>query len=159
MDVNYVNPFLVAIQNVFKTMIDVPFNLGKPYLKQDNVPLYEVSGIIGLSGDVSGMVVISLSELIAFELVSAFTGEEVTELDEDCTDAIGEIANMVTGNAKKGFPPGNNSISVPSVVLGKHKVVYPRGLPIISIPCETSAGRLIIDVALKTSPVPAEASV
>ena len=104
MDVKYINPFLIAIQNVFDTMIDVPFTLGKPTLKEDNIPTYEISGIIGLSGGVSGCVVISLSEKIALQLTSALLDEEITEVGDDCTDAIGEIANMVAGNAKNDFP-------------------------------------------------------
>jgi len=158
MDVKYINPFLSSVQNVFDTMINVPFKLGKPNLRQDKNPLYEISGIIGLSGAVTGCVVISLSKPIALQLVSALIGEEVTEIDEDATDAIGEIANMIAGNAKKDFPGEDTSISCPSVVVGKHKTTYPKGIPIISIPCETSAGRLCIDVALKETMVAAEAA-
>lgn len=155
MDVRYINPFLIAIQEVFDTMINVPFKLGKPHLKKDSVPMYEVSSIIGLSGTVSGTVVISLSKAIALELASALACEEITELDEDATDALGEIANMVAGAAKAKFPTDGASISIPSVVLGRHKVVYPKGVPIISIPCETSSGRLMVDVALKEAAKPA----
>ena len=151
MDVRYINPFLLAVGNVFDTMIKVPFNLGKPNLRNEQTPLYDISAIIGLSGGVSGCVVVSLSKQIAFQLVSALTMESVTKLDADCIDALGEIANMIAGNAKKDFPGGDTSISVPSVVLGKHQIAYPRGIPIISIPCETSAGRLAIDVALKVN--------
>ena len=155
MNVKYINPFLSSIQNIFATMINVPFQLGKPNLKQDSVPLYEISGIIGLSGGVTGCVVVSLSKHIALQMVSALTGEETTEIDDDSADAIGEITNIIAGNAKKDFPGENTSISIPSVVIGKHRVNYPKGVPIISIPCETNAGRLIIDVALKETPVPA----
>lgn len=151
MDVRYINPFLTAIRNIFNTMIDVPFTLGKPRLKKENVPDHEISGIIGLSGDVTGCVVISLSREIAFELVNALTGETFTEINADCTDAIGEIANMIAGNAKTDFPDGNNSISVPSVVVGCHRVSYPSGTAIISIPCQTEKGELVIDVALKVA--------
>ena len=158
MDVRYINPFLLAVQNVFDTMINVPFKLGKPSLRSDSHPLYEISGIIGLSGGVTGCVVISLSKQIALQLVSALTCEEVTEIDDECTDAIGEIANMIAGNAKKDFPAADTTISIPSVIVGKHQVNYPRGIPIISIPCETSDGRLSIDIALKESLVPAEAT-
>lgn len=149
MDVKYINPFIIAVKKLFNTMIDVPFKLGKPSLKKGNVPGYEISGIIGLSGTVTGCVVINLSEEIALQLVSALIGDEVEELDEDCTDAIGEIANMIAGNAKTDFPSPGTSISVPSVVIGKHKVSYPSGLPIISIPCITDKGELVIEVALK----------
>ena len=149
MDVKYINPFINAVKKLFNTMIDVPFKLGKPCLKQGNVPEYEISGIIGLSGTVSGCVVINLSKEIALQLVSALISEEITELDDDCTDAIGEIANIIAGNAKTDFPSQGTSISVPSVVIGKHKVSYPSGLPIIAIPCITDKGELVIEVALK----------
>ncbi len=148
MDVKYINPFITAVQNIFNTMIDVPFKLGKPSLKKDRIPSYEISSIIGLSGGVTGCVVINLSEPIALQLVSSLLGEEVTELNEDCTDAIGEIANMIAGNAKTDFPSEETSISVPSVIMGKHKVSYPSGLPIITIPLETEKGELIIEVAI-----------
>ncbi len=148
-DPNYIKPFVVAAKNVFETMINVPFTLGKPTLKKGNEVPHEISSIIGLSGNVSGSVVISLSHAVAFELVSALIGDEVTELDEDCTDAIGEIANMIAGNAKTDFPSRDNHISVPSVVVGKHHVSYPSGLPVISIPCITDKGEMVIEVALK----------
>ena len=149
MDVNYINPFITAVKKLFSTMIDVPFKLGKPSLKKGNVPEYEISSIIGLSGNVTGCVVINLSKEIALQLVSALIGDEVTELDDDCTDAIGEIANIIAGNAKTDFPTDKTTISVPSVVVGKHKVSYPSGLPIIAIPCITDKGELVIEVALK----------
>jgi len=149
MEVQYINPFLIAVQKVFDTMIDVPFVLGKPVLKKDRIPPYEVSSIIGLSGEVTGCVVISLEANIALELASALLDDEFTEIDEDCTDAIGEITNMIAGNAKTDFPGKNNAISVPTVVIGKHKLSYPKGIPIISIPCKAGDGELSIDIAIK----------
>jgi chemotaxis protein CheX len=149
MDVKYINPFVKAVKKLFNTMIDVPFKLGTPSLKKGDTPDHEISSIIGLSGTVSGCVVINLSKEIALQLVSALIGEEVNELDDDCTDAIGEIANMIAGNAKTDFPSAGTTISVPSVVVGKHKVSYPSGLPIIAIPCMTDKGQLVIEVALK----------
>jgi len=98
---------------------------------------------------VSGVVVINLSEDIALQLASSLLDEEMEELDEDCTDAIGEISNMVAGNAKNNFPNPDTSISVPSVVVGKHKIRYPSGIPIISIPCKTDRGVFMVDIALK----------
>ncbi len=149
MDVRYINPFLIAVQGLFDTMIDLPFSLGQPVIKKVSIPSHEVSSIIGLSGEASGCVVISLSKDIAFQLASALLDEDITEFNEDCTDAIGEIANMIAGNAKSEFPNDNITISVPSVILGQHKVVYPSGISIISIPCKASDGEIEIDVALK----------
>ena len=149
MDVNYINPFLQAIQNIFETMIDVQFAVGKPTLKKDNIPSYEVSGIIGISGEVVGCVVVSFPESVALQLASVLLEDNLTEVNSDCTDAIGEIANMVAGDAKKRFPKGDTTISVPSIVLGPHRVAFPKGIPIISIPCSTKTGKFTIEVALK----------
>lgn len=151
MDPSYIKPFVVALKRVFETMIAVPFTLGKPALKKGNEVPHEISSIIGLSGNVSGSVVISLSEAVAFQLASALLGEPITELNEVCTDAIGEIANIIAGNAKTDFPTNNNAISVPSVVVGKHKVSYPSGIPIITVPCATDKGEMIIEIALKVN--------
>lgn len=93
--------------------------------------------------------VVSFPEAVALQMASALLQNELTEVDRDCTDAIGEIANMVAGDAKRRFPKGNTSISVPSIILGQHKVAFPKGIPIISIPCETKAGSFSIEVALK----------
>jgi len=149
MDVRYINPFLTAVQNIFETMINVTYTLGKPTLKKDDISSYEISGIIGITGEVTGCVVVSFPESVALQLASALLDDELAQMNDDCKDAIGEIANMVAGDAKKHFPAGNTSISVPSVIIGKHRVSYPRGVPIISIPCETDTGGFAIEVALK----------
>ena len=151
MDVRYINPFLNAVTNVFETMIDIPLQIGKPALKAEPMPMYDISGIIGLSGGVTGCVVINLSESIALQLASALLDESYSEMDDDCTDAIGEIANMIAGNAKNEFPGSDSDISVPSIVIGKHKVAYPKGTPIISIPCRTDAGDFCVDIAFKAA--------
>lgn len=149
MNVEYINPFLMAVQNVFDTMIDLPYKLGKPTIKSSGLTEHDVSGIIGISGEVVGCVVVSFPRQIAIQVGSCLLGEELKKVDGDCTDAIGEVANMIAGDAKKRFPKANTTISVPSVIVGNHRVAYPSGLPIISIPCETDAGPFAIEVALK----------
>ena len=150
MDAKYINPFLVAIKDVFDTMIELPVVIGKPFIKKDRISSYEVSSIIGLSGAVIGCVAISFSKQIALQLAGALLEDEFVEIDDDCTDAIGEVANMIAGNAKSAFPVDNASISVPTVIIGKHSVNYPSGIPVISIPCEAGGGGLSVDVALKS---------
>ncbi len=149
MDVKYINPFIVAVKDIFATMIELPFALKNPAIKENRQPDFEISAIIGLSGSVSGCAVISLKEQLAIELAAALTGETFSTFDEDAVDALGEIANMIVGNAKSSFPDDGCSISVPSVVIGKHQVSFPSSVPIITIPCEVGRERLVIDVAFK----------
>ena len=52
-------------------------------------------------------------------------GMEVTEIDADVHDALGEIANMIAGSFKHHFSNGGSDVklSTPSVLNGKEYVI------------------------------------
>lgn len=145
----YVNPFVDAVIRLFKTMMSMTITIGKPALNTTARPHHDVCGVIDVSGDVHGRVVVSMPEPLATRLASEMIGDPIAQLDADCIDAVGEIANMIAGNAKTDFPGGSSAISVPQVVIGRENVPYPAATPVISIPCETDKGPLYIDVALR----------
>ncbi|HVP13277.1 MAG TPA: chemotaxis protein CheX [Phycisphaerae bacterium] len=156
MDVKFINPFIAAISNVFQTMVHAKIKIGKPMLKQSDLVSAEVSGIIGLSGDVMGCVVLSFPGDVACKIASAFAGTELTMKSPDFSDAIGELANMVAGNAKKDFGDHLASISLPSVVIGPGHQVSPSKLsPFLIIPCETEFGGFNVEVAVIPNKKPA----
>jgi chemotaxis protein CheX len=156
MDVKFINPFVMAITNVFETMVHTKVRTGKPMLKQADLVTAEVSGIIGLSGDVQGSVVLSFPGNVACKVASAFAGVDLTMNSPDFTDAVGELANMVAGNAKKDFGEHKASISLPSVIIGPgHKVSQSKASPFLVIPCETALGTFNVEVALIAGKKPA----
>ena len=82
-------------------------------------------------------------------LASSFAGVELGMNHPDFTDAIGELANMVAGNAKKDFPDSEVSISLPSVIIGPgHTVSQSKASPFLVIPCETDFGQFNVEVAM-----------
>jgi chemotaxis protein CheX len=136
MDVNFINPFLVSTKEVFDTMVHLPITLGKPYLRRDTESKYDVSTAIGISGAVTGSAILSFPQDVAVAVASGLAGSPFKNLDQDCIDALGEVANMIAGSAKGRLPGGQNKLSLPNVVLGQHRVAMPSGVPIIVIPCE-----------------------
>jgi len=152
MDVKYVNPFVDAAKNVFQTMLglDVEFNAGGLKVNKDGEASHYVSGIIGLSGDVVGVVVLSFSRITACRIVTKFTGTEIGEEHEDFADGIGELTNMIAGNAKKDLDGLNIQISLPSVIIGRSHVVKSRKfMPRLVIPCTTEIGSFVIEVGME----------
>jgi len=145
----YINPFIDAVRRLFKTMLTLPVTVGPLELNQEAQPRHDVCGVIAVAGNVNGQVVVSMMPPLALSLASELLGGTIEEIDADCLDAVGEIANMIAGNAKTDFPDGAGTISVPEVVIGRDKIAYPVATPIISIPCQTDKGPLHIDVALK----------
>jgi len=147
MNVALINPFLVAIHGVFDTMVHVPVKLGKPILKRVQEPSFIVSATIMLSGSVNGTVALRLSQRTALALASGLAGVELKIFDDDCLDAIGEIASIVSGSAKKELSAQHTNISIPKINLGipKREETVPAT---IVIPCLTKVGDFALEVSL-----------
>jgi len=150
MDVRYINPFMRSIRNVFQTMLKMDVALQKPHVKTDGRACADVSGVIGFSGDATGCVVLSFPQDVACKIASQFAGMTITLESPDLIDAIGELANMVAGNAKKDFEGVRISISLPSVIIGEdHIVGQSRMVPRLVIPCGSPLGDFYVEVAMK----------
>ena len=150
MEAAYIVPLIRATEHVFSTVLQSQVEVQAPSLKSDNAASHDVSGIIGLSGDVTGAIVLSFPMAVAERVVSKFTGMEMTQDHEDFADAIGELVNMIAGNAKAKFDGKRVSISCPSVVVGSgHQVFQSRDATIVEIPCSCDCGAFLVDVSIK----------
>ena len=144
-----IKAFVFSTKNVLATMVNTECTIGKPYLKDKNSSNYDVSGIVGFTGDIVGSVVIRFTTDTALNLIESFTGERFTSDSDDFTDAIGELSNMIAGNAKSEFGL-SAGISIPSVIVGaNHNVARMSDVPCVVIPCETPAGKLAVEVNIK----------
>ncbi len=154
MRVEYINPFIRSLDNAFKTMLNCEVRRGKLCLKQDPCPNYEISGVIGLSGRAIGTVVLSLSASVALKAASTMLMSEVSEINAEVVDAVGELANVVAGAAKAELAEYEMSTSLPSVITGRsHSVRFPSNVTPICVPFETDWGALTLEVGF--APVPA----
>ena len=101
MKAKYINPFLAASMNLFKEHLGMDGAQPQPFVRKDPTALEEVSGIIGLAGETTGAVVLSFSRATAMNIVSVFTGRTYTALTNEVLDGVGEMVNIIAGNAKK----------------------------------------------------------
>jgi len=151
MKIEYVNPFISSTIHTFETMLHTNLTAGKPQLKTEPFLTHDISGIIGLSGDAKGSICISYPKIVALKAVSRFLGSEVKIVGPDVSDAIGEITNIIAGNAKKDLGGLNVSISLPNVVIGRaHKITCPANIQGIVVPFASEIGHIAIEIHLKT---------
>lgn len=149
MDPAYITPFVGSISNVFETMLQLPVSVGSPSVKNHGAPTYDVSGIIGMTGDVEGTVVLSFPTTTAERAVALFTGMELEAAHEDFADAIGELVNMVSGGAKAQFTGKSVGISTPTVIVGTEHNVYGRkDMTTVEIPCTCDIGEFNVEVSM-----------
>jgi chemotaxis protein CheX len=147
----HVSPFIKSCKQTFATMLSTELNMGKLFVRQPGDKRQaDISGMIGLSGDVKGAVVIGYPRETALKVVSRFIGEEVDDMNGDVSDAIGEITNIIAGYAKKDIGELNISISLPSVIEGNdHLIHLPKDIPIMCVPLSGDVGDFFIEVCMK----------
>jgi len=152
MDVKLINPFINATTNVLETMAFTKAQAGKPYLKTDDAGHGDVSGVIGFTGETNGTVSVTFDESCILKIVSNMFGEEMKEINNEITDAVGEITNMISGQARKELEEIGKLFhgAIPSVISGKnHKLETMTKGPKIAIPFKTDAGSFTIIVCLE----------
>ncbi len=153
MDVSYINPFIEAVDRVFTTMLQVqPKRNG---LKVSNEPDQRsvLTSIVGLSGEVSGVVALRFPPDTALQLASRMLGSQVTVVNDEVIDAISELVNMVAGSAKAKLqlnPP--LQLGLPTVVEGRgYKLKYPSKSVWLEVPFSSEAGDFSMEVTYSSN--------
>lgn len=92
---------------------------------------------------------LTLTTSSALGIVSAMLYEDQAELNDAVTDAVGELTNMISGQARKGLV-GMGMVfegAIPSVITGTgHTIRHVSTSAILAIPFETSHGPLMVEV-------------
>lgn len=112
-------------KGVFATMIMLDVEDGEP-LAEPVVNFHEtITSMVGLAGSYSGILAVHCPKSLALRIASSMLGIDVTDIDDDVNDAMGEIANMVGGDVKHLFSPKGSDInlSIPTVIYGSDYVL------------------------------------
>lgn len=151
MKAEIIRPFLDSTVHVLGTMAFTKAKAGKPFVKGDNKAIGDVSGIIGITGDHEGSLSISFSAKCICHIVSNMFGESIIEVNRDVEDAVGELTNMISGDARRVLE-GNGvqlKAAIPTVISGPgHSVSHFLKGAVVAIPFATDGGDFTVEVCL-----------
>ncbi|NQY65869.1 MAG: chemotaxis protein CheX [Alteromonadaceae bacterium] len=149
MNVEFINPFLTSLLNVMSTMAHLTLTPEKPSLKKSDVAKGDVSGLIGMiSEQAKGSLSITFDTGLALATMKGMVGEAPDSINEEITDLIGEITNMVTGGAKRMLSEKGIefNMATPMVVSGKSHTIHHKAKgPVVIIPLRSEHGRAYIE--------------
>ncbi|NJB69335.1 chemotaxis protein CheX [Desulfobaculum xiamenense] len=148
-DVNIVNPFLASVIDVLGTMAKVQARPGKPFIKKDSTANGDVTGLIPLTGERPGTVAVTFARRAALEIAGRMLGETFDEISEDVRDAVGEITNMISGQARQGLAAQGSSYraGIPTVLSGPgHPITHCADGPILGLSFATMFGDVTVEV-------------
>ena len=153
MDAKIINPFLSAGLSVFETMFNLGSTNKEPFLLDVNMGHpWEISGLLGVTGDCSGIVAFRLGRTLAYKMLelSGMGDIKEDEKDEMAKQLVAEFKNVVSGNAISALTDTNLKVSPPVTISGRnHSISWPKNYPVIAIPFVTKYGAYEVDVCFK----------
>jgi chemotaxis protein CheX len=158
MQAQFINPFLNATSNILSTMCQIEARADTPCLKQDQGTWGVVSGLVGMASEtLSGNLILSFDQGSILAIVSKMFMEQVTEINNEVIDAVGEITNMVCGGAKRELSETGHKFSMATPIMISGRGVRISQLhkgPVIQIPFEIPGGKFVVETSLNKGPTP-----
>lgn len=116
MDDQDIQVFITGVRRYFESLkADSGVVIEPPFIKDQERPLLEYTGIIEISGKAHGAVCFTANALMLRNILAFLNESPISE--EILCDLVGEIANTLSGNAREEF--GRDFlISVPVVATG-----------------------------------------
>lgn len=159
MDIKYINPFLEAAVSVLEQLTGKTFSKGRLELRDTTATNFNVAVTIGVTGEIQGQVVYSLSFKTAIQIASKMMGGTVlTEFSGMAESAISEMANIITGNAftRLCFKQVKCLVTPPSMIVGDNIRTRATQIQTIVIPLKSELGLLEVCVGLEEKPASKE---
>ncbi|NLM38716.1 MAG: chemotaxis protein CheX [Firmicutes bacterium] len=150
MRAEYINAFYLATQDVFRIMLDLETNRSGLRVTEELVPFLEANVVIGVTGDLTGSLLYSFPKEMALEMVKIMSGMEMDELDAFVTSAMGELANIISGNALTRLSQQNYNCNIvpPQIMVGGGRSLSMATPQAIVLSLETAIGNFDITISL-----------
>ncbi len=150
----FVQPFIDTCKNVCESFLSINAIPQNPFfIEKTETTNWDISGVIGLTGEAQGAVAISMKQDFAIYVADVLTGDKHSAIDDIVVDAVGEIINIIAGNVKKDLEEMFRLvISLPTIVKGaNHETFWPsQNARAICIPFTVNEQyNFVLTVALK----------
>ena len=151
MKAEVVNPFLSATALVFRDVLGTQLVRGRTQLRDRPSPGMEIAVFIELKGPAAGLVVYSLNLESALKITRRLLpGKDRDVLLEEYRDVMGELANMITGNAIQAFMKSGQvlDLGVPVVFDVRTRETRVAAMPTLRLNLYSRYGLLETNIAL-----------
>ena len=143
MNIEHINPFLIATKSVLQGMCGIELNAGAPYVKNGQFNEESVVICLGVTGQIKGQVLLACTNSAACAIASKMCMMPLS--------ALCELGNMVFGNAATVLSTKDIIIDItpPTVIKGNFFIdnLFAKN---ICIPFTFDDGQVIeVDISVK----------
>lgn len=151
MKAEYINSFFKATKDVFKLMLDIEPHRKDIKVLDDMVCSKEANVSLGVTGDLKGTVLFGFPKDMALEMIKIMSGMEMDKIDSFASSALGEIGNIIGGNALTNLSKENYICDIvpPQIFVGEYKSFSLANDKALLLSLETPIGEFDISMVLK----------
>src|ERR1700716_3580085 len=151
MKMELIQPFINAADAVLSQGLSSTTKVGNLSMEEEGYRRKGVAGMVALSGDIEGRIILDLEPQTAVRVASHYAGAELPESDALIKETIFELANQVVGNAvcalnDQGF---HFRVHPPLLVTAEEGDKSSEDVEALMICFETSLGSVFMNVALR----------
>src|ERR1700690_2901934 len=151
MKMELIQPFINAADAVLSQGLSGSTKVGNLSMEENAYRRKGVAGMVALTGDIEGRIILDLEPQTAVRVASHYAGAELPESDSLVKETIFELANQVVGNAvcalnEQGFL---FRVHPPVLVTSTEGDKTSEDVEALMICFETSLGDVFMNVALR----------
>lgn len=155
METENINPFIESVAEVFGNMLETDIKRDSTGIANDFQQDPDVIGIIGLSGTAQGIAALTFPVKTALAVVGRMVGMSYTTVDASVIDGVGELINIIAGNAKAKYAGHKIKISLPTVVRGRMCSISKTESTVdMTVPFDSALGHFSLTVAFRPTLIP-----
>ena len=155
MENKYLTPFIDATIMVLETMAFVKPVVGETCIWSKEKTVAEVIGLIVFSNEkekIKGFMTIGFTKSSIIQIVSSMLDEEFETLNDEVREAVGELANMISGQARQKISLMGSKIEagMPTIISGEDlEVKGAEGKDITIVNFEVEKGPFELGICLE----------
>ena len=151
MKMELIQPFINSADAVLSQGLSTSTKVDHLSMEEDAYRRKGVAGMVELSGDIEGRIILDLEPQTAVRVASHYAGAELPESDGLIKETIFELANQVVGNAVSALNDQGFHFRVhpPVLVTAEEGDKSSEDVEALMICFETSMGNVFMNVALR----------
>ncbi|MCP4149336.1 MAG: hypothetical protein GY757_16435 [bacterium] len=139
-----IEPISYATLDVFSNYLNLDIKEKSIVSRERLLPRFEISILLDICFKESeGKVVLNMSKKLALKIYEILVKEKADDFNDDVKDAVSELTNMITGNAKNEYEKNGiyYKLSTPIVIDCKDQaIIYSKNITFLSSVYWTSEG-------------------
>ena len=147
----HLDPFVAAARDVLEQELGSEVEAGRLALANGACTTQDVTAIVGITGQLTGMAMFGMSDATARAIVGQLMGSPCHVLDDLALSGVGELANVITGCATTLLAQVGVTVDIapPVLLQGSGSRMSTAGIQRLVVPLVTPLGTVEAQLAVK----------